>query len=160
VLTNNNQRAALQAIEVAAEHAQTPLQRLEHILHPVVSNFIMPVFALANAGVIISSNFIASIAQPVTIGVMAGLIFGKQLGIFSASFLAVKMGWSELPSGMTWTRLYGLSWLAGIGFTMSLFIASLAFGESEFLSLAKVGILIASLISGTVGAVLLSRSNK
>jgi NhaA family Na+:H+ antiporter len=160
VLTNNNQRAALQAIEVAAEHAQTPLQRLEHILHPVVSNFIMPVFALANAGVIISSNFIASIAQPVTIGVMAGLIFGKQLGIFSASFLAVKMGWSELPSGMTWTRLYGLSWLAGIGFTMSLFIASLAFGESDFLSLAKVGILIASLISGTVGAVLLSRSNK
>ncbi|HAV78088.1 MAG TPA: Na+/H+ antiporter NhaA [Anaerolineae bacterium] len=160
VLTNKSQRAAIQAIEITAEHAQTPLQRLEHALHPVVSNFIMPVFALANAGVIISGDFFASIGKPVTIGVMAGLIFGKQLGIFSASFLAVKMGWSDLPAGMTWKRLYGLSWLAGIGFTMSLFIASLAFDGSQFLSLAKVGILIASLISGIVGAVILGGSKK
>lgn len=158
VLTNKNQRAAIQAIEIAAEHAQSPLQRLEHILHPWVSYFIMPVFALANAGIAIKGDFLSAFAQPVTLGVMAGLIFGKQIGVFSASYLAVKLGWSDLPSGMTWTRLYGLAWLAGIGFTMSLFIANLAFGESEFLSMSKAGILVASLISATVGAVILSRA--
>jgi len=158
VLTSADQRAAIQAIEVAAEHAQTPLQRLEHILHPWVVYFIMPVFAFANAGIAIKSDFLSAFAQPVTLGVMAGLIFGKQLGIFSASFIAVKLGWSDLPSGMTWTRLYGLAWLAGIGFTMSLFIASLAFGTSDLLTMSKAGILVASLISGTVGAVILSRT--
>jgi len=157
VLTNKDQRAAIQAIEVAA---QTPLQRLEHILHPWVGYFIMPVFALANAGVAIKGDFLSAFVQPVTLGIMAGLIFGKQVGIFSASYLAVKLGWSELPPGMTWTRLYGLSWLAGIGFTMSLFIASLAFGTSEFLTMAKAGILVASLIAGTVGAVILSRAKE
>jgi NhaA family Na+:H+ antiporter len=156
VLTNRNQRATIQAIEVAAEHAQTPLQRLEHTLHPWVSNVIMPLFALANAGILIKDDFLSAFTQPVTVGVMAGLIFGKQIGIFGASYLAVKLGWSDLPSGMTWTRLYGLAWLAGIGFTMSLFIASLAFGASEFLAMSKAGILAASLISGMVGAVILS----
>jgi NhaA family Na+:H+ antiporter len=160
VLTNGNQRAILQAIEVAAEHAQTPLQRMERTLHPWVGYFIMPVFALANAGIAIRSDFLAAFAQPVTLGVMAGLIFGKQIGIFSASYLAVKLGWSDLPSGMTWLRLYGLAWLGGIGFTMSLFIASLAFGESEFLNMSKAGILAASLISGIVGAFILSRAQK
>jgi len=160
VLTNRDQRAAIQAIEVAAEHAQTPLQRLEHILHPWVGYFIMPVFALANAGIIIKSDFLSAFAQSVTLGVMAGLIFGKQIGIFCASYLAVKLGWSDLPSGMTWTRLYGLAWLAGIGFTMSLFIAGLAFGTSDLLAMAKAGILVASLVSGTVGAVILSRAKE
>jgi len=160
VLTNRDQRAAIQAIEVAAEHAQTPLQRLEHILHPWVGYFIMPVFALANAGIIIKSDFLSAFAQSVTLGVMAGLIFGKQIGIFCASYLAVKLGWSDLPSGMTWTRLYGLAWLAGIGFTMSLFIAGLAFGTSDLLARAKAGILVASLVSGTVGAVILSRAKE
>jgi len=160
VLTSKNQRAAIQAIEVAAEHAQTPLQRLEHMLHPWVSYFIMPVFALANAGIAIKGDFFSAFVQPVTLGVMAGLIFGKQIGVFGASYLAVKLGWSDLPLGMTWTRLYGLSWLAGIGFTMSLFIASLAFGESEFLAMSKAGILVASLIAGIVGAVILNRSKK
>jgi len=158
VLTSADQRAAIQAIEVAAEHAQTPLQRLEHILHPWVGYFIMPIFALANAGIAIKGDFLSAFAQPVTLGVMAGLIFGKQIGIFSASYIAVKLGWSDLPSGMTWTRLYGLAWLAGIGFTMSLFIASLAFGESEFLAMSKAGILVASLISGIAGAAILNRA--
>jgi len=160
VLTNKNQRASLQAIEDAAEQAQTPLQRLEHNLHPWVSYFVMPVFALANAGIVIKGDFLSAFAQPVTLGVMAGLIFGKQIGIFGASFLAVKFGWSDLPAGMTWTRLYGLSWLAGIGFTMSLFIAGLAFGESEFIAMSKAGILVASLIAGIVGAIILSRPKK
>ena len=157
VLTNQNRRAVLRAMEAAAEHAQTPLQRLEHSLHPWVSYFIMPVFALANAGVELRGDLLSAFTQPVTLGVMAGLIFGKQIGVFTASFLAVKLKWADLPSDMTWKHLYGLGWLAGIGFTMSLFIASLAFGNAEFLPLAKTGILLASLISGTVGAVILSR---
>jgi len=160
VLTNPSQRAVLQAMEAAAEHAQTPLQRMEHSLHPWVSYFIMPVFALANAGVELKGDFLSVFTQPVTLGIMAGLIFGKQIGVFIASFLAVKLKWADLPSDMTWGHLYGLGWLAGIGFTMSLFIASLAFGNSEFLPLAKTGILFASLISGAVGAIILGRVKK
>ena len=160
VLTNKNQRSLLIAIEASAEHAQTPLNRLEHALHPWVSYFIMPVFAFANAGVSLSGDILSIFAQPVTLGIMAGLVFGKQIGVFVSSYLAVKFKWADLPSGMTWTRLYGLSLLAGIGFTMSLFIASLAFGESEFLASAKAGILVASLLSGVFGAFILSRPKK
>ena len=160
MLTNKYQRAALQAIEVSAEQAQTPLQRLEHVLHPWVSYFIMPVFALANAGVVLKGDLFSLLVQPVTLGIMAGLVFGKQIGVFIASYLAVKLKWADLPSGMTWVRLYGLAWLAGIGFTMSLFITSLAFVEAGLIAMAKAGILFASLISGTVGAFILSRSKK
>jgi len=160
VLTNGGQRTALMGIEMAAEHAQTPLQRLERGLHPWVSYFIMPVFAFANAGVTISGDFLSVFTQPVTLGIMAGLIFGKQIGVYFGSYIAVKLKWADLPSGMTWSRLYGLSLLAGIGFTMSLFIASLAFGNSEFLSSAKAGILVASLVSGLLGAYILSRPEK
>ena len=160
VLTNKDQRAAIMAIEVAAEHAQAPLQRFEHILHPWVSYFIMPIFALANAGVALKGDLLSVFIQPVTLGIMAGLVLGKQIGVFLASFLAIKLKWADLPTGMTWIRLYGLSWLTGIGFTMSLFIASLAFGNSEFLSSAKTGILVASLVSGTVGAAILSRNKQ
>ena len=159
-LTNKAQRSAILAIEIAAEHAQTPLQRLEHILHPWVSYFIMPVFALANAGVVLKGGLFSTLVQPVTLGIMTGLIFGKQIGVFIASYIAVKFKWADLPSGMTWKRLYGLSWLAGIGFTMSLFITSLAFTETKILVMAKAGILFASLISGTVGAFILSRVKK
>jgi NhaA family Na+:H+ antiporter len=160
VLTNKSQRAAIQAIEVAAEHAQTPLQRLEHVLHPWVSYFIMPVFALANAGVVLKGDLFNIFIQPVTLGIMAGLIFGKQIGVFIASYIAIKLKWADLPSGMTWGRLYGLAWLAGIGFTMSLFITSLAFKETGILAMAKAGILFASLISGTVGAFILSQNKR
>lgn len=160
VLTSKSQRAAIMAIEVAAEHAQTPLQRLEHILHPWVSYFIMPVFALANAGIVLKGDLFATLVQPVAVGIMAGLIFGKQLGVFIASYFAVKLKWAVLPSGMTWGRLYGLAWLAGIGFTMSLFITSLAFTDEGILTIAKSGILVASVISGTVGAFILNRTKQ
>lgn len=160
VLTNQDQRSAIQAIEVAAEHAQTPLQRLEHMLHPWVSYFIMPVFALANAGVVLKGDILFVFTQPVTLGIMAGLILGKQIGVFLASYIAIKLKWADLPSGMGWQHLYGLAWLTGIGFTMSLFIASLAFGNSEFLASAKTGILIASLVSGIAGAFILSRAKR
>jgi NhaA family Na+:H+ antiporter len=149
------QQAALQSLESAVEHIQAPLQRLEHSLHPWVAFFIMPVFALANAGVSLGEDFVTAIAQPISLGIVAGLVIGKQVGITLFVWLATKLKIAELPSGVSWRHIYGASWLAGIGFTMSLFIAGLAFGESDSLATAKVGILIASLISGVVGFLIL-----
>lgn len=120
----------------------------------------MPVFALANTGVVTKGDLLNTLTQPVTMGIMAGLIFGKQIGVFLASYFAIKHQWADLPSGMTWLRLYGLPWLAGIGFTMSLFIACLAFGDSIFLGSAKTGILIASLNARSAGAIILNKSNR
>lgn len=152
-----DQHAAVMTIEEACEAAGTPLHRLEHALHPWVSFFIMPVFALANAGVSIGGDVVASLTQPVSLGVLGGLVLGKPLGVVGASWLAVRSGVAELPAGIGWQHIRGAGMLAGIGFTMSLFIAALAFGEGELLALAKIGILSASLLSGVVGALWLTR---
>lgn len=127
--------------------------RLEHTLHPWVSFAIMPIFALANAGVAIGD---ASISSSVSLGIIAGLVLGKQAGITLFSWLAVRLNVALLPEGVRWQQLYGVAWFGGIGFTMSLFIASLAFGESAEMDLAKIGVLIASLTSGVVGGGLLA----
>ncbi len=154
------QQAALQTLETACEHAESPLQRLEHSLHPWVSFLIMPVFALANAGVVLGGDFASMLSHPVSIGVVVGLVIGKQVGITSFVWLAVKSKLAELPAGVTWLHIYGASWLAGIGFTMSLFIAGLAFGDSPILTAAKFGILIASLIAGVTGWAILRRAGE
>ena len=133
-------------------HESEPLgSRWEHALHPYVAFAIMPLFALANAGVILSGSFAQALAQPPSLGVIAGLVLGKPLGIFGFSWLAVRLRLASLPAGLSWSQLFGLSLLAGIGFTMSLFIADLAFGPSPSLSQAKAGILFASLLSGLLG---------
>ncbi len=147
---------ALHALEDAAEKLDTPLHRMEHALHGWVAFGIMPVFALANAGVSLGGGI--ELGSPVTLGVILGLFVGKQVGVTGFSWLAVRLGWAELPKGVTWTQLYGVSLLTGIGFTMSLFIAGLAFDGAELLDGAKVGILLASLLSGLAGWVLLSRT--
>ena len=128
---------------------------LENILHPWVSFGIMPVFALANAGVSFASG---SIANPVSLGIIIGLVIGKQMGITFFSWLAVRLRYAALPKEINWMQIYSVSWLGGIGFTMSLFIANLALGESTELEQAKVGILVASLLSGIFGAWLLNIS--
>lgn len=156
---NETQQAALQALETTVQYAEAPLQRIEHTLHPWVAYFIMPIFALANAGVTLGGEFSSAVTHPISLGIVAGLILGKQLGITSLVWLAVKSKLADLPSGLTWRQIYGASWLAGIGFTMSLFIAGLAFGDTPSLSIAKVGILVASLIAGIVGWAIL-RSTK
>jgi len=135
--------------------------RLEDILHPFSGFLIIPIFALANAGIEISGDTISHAVQsPVTLGVMAGLVVGKLIGISAASWLAVRTGLSSLPRGATWTHVIGLSAIAGIGFTVSLFITSLAFEDELLADDAKFGILIASIAAAVIGLLVLSRANE
>jgi NhaA family Na+:H+ antiporter len=152
-----DQRDALHSLETAAEELETPLARLEHALHPLVAFFIMPVFALANAGVALRGGLGETLTSPVTLGVVAGLLAGKQLGVLAFAWLSVRLGLAVLPGGTSWRQLWGVSLLCGIGFTMSLFIAGLAFTDPALLDAAKVGILAGSLLSGIAGAVVLVR---
>ena len=154
ILTNPRQRGALQALESACEKAQAPLQRFEHILHPWMGFVIMPIFALANAGIVLGGNTLAGLTSPIALGVAAGLILGKQMGVMVAALLLIKGKVTDMPLGVSWRQIYGASWLAGIGFTMSLFIGSLAFTDQAMLNEAKIGILLASIIATLGGAIL------
>jgi NhaA family Na+:H+ antiporter len=148
--------AALWELEAVTERAQAPMLRFEHILHPWVSYLIVPVFALANAGVRLTEDLGTMVRDPIALGVVIGLIVGKQVGITATSFAVVRLGLASLPSGVGWRHIYGAAWLGGIGFTMSLFIASLAYGEgSPELAKAKVGILVASVVAGVGGFLVL-----
>jgi NhaA family Na+:H+ antiporter len=155
VLSNEERQAALHALNHAAYKLEPPLHELEHTLHPWVVFAIMPLFALANAGVQLGGGIADALTNPVALGIVAGLVVGKQLGITLFAWLAVKSGVSELPEGIRWRHVYGAGWLAGIGFTMSLFISDLAFSASRLVDAAKLGILVASLIAGVVGWVIL-----
>jgi len=156
VLTNETRQADVMAIEQCCDRILSPLQRFEHWLHPWSSFVIMPLFALANAGVTLKGMDLgAALVSPVSIGIIAGLFLGKQFGIFAFAWLAVKIKVASLPEGVNWSKIYGAGILAGIGFTMSLFIAGLAFTDDSILNLSKIGILTASLIAGVVGYVFL-----
>jgi NhaA family Na+:H+ antiporter len=159
VLTNREQQEALLTLETLCEQAQAPLQVTERRLHGIVAFFIMPLFALANAGVRLSGGELATaLASPVTFGVLLGLLLGKPLGITLFSWAAVRMGVATLPSRVTWRMIHGAAWLGGIGFTMSLFIAGLAVpGMPGLLAAGKLGILAASLTAGICGWILLRR---
>lgn len=152
VLNNAQRQHDVHAIETSCERVLTPLQRFEHGLHPYVAFFIIPVFALANAGVTLAGlDILGALLSPVSLGIIVGLFIGKQFGIFAFSFLAVKLKLASLPEGVNWKNLYGAGMLAGIGFTMSLFIAGLAFVDPALLNLSKIGVLTGSLLSGIVG---------
>jgi NhaA family Na+:H+ antiporter len=151
VLTNEERQAALHALNHAAYKLEPPLHELEHALHPWVVFAIMPVFALANVGLPLGGDIGKALSSPVAFGIVVGLVVGKQLGITLFAWLAVRSGISELPGDINWRHVYGAGWLAGIGFTMSLFIADLAFSDSSLVEAAKLGILVASLIAGVVG---------
>ena len=144
---------------------RSPLKMMEHDLHYVVAFFILPVFAFCNAGVNFSGVGIEQITHSVPLGIVAGLFIGKQLGVFTFCWLGIKLGLAQLPSGSSWTHLYGISALCGIGFTMSLFIGSLAFEDEITKSLfdERIGIIAGSLLSGILGYVVLyyaGRGNK
>jgi NhaA family Na+:H+ antiporter len=131
--------------------------KLEHIFHPWVSFGIMPLFALANAGVSLSGG---TLFHPVNLGIIVGLILGKQMGITLFSWTAVRLRIAALPEGIRWIQLYATGWLGGIGFTMSLFIANLAFSEPHLVDVAKLGILAASVLAGVGGAAILFLSRR
>lgn len=152
-MENSAQQAALRAMENSAQMMEAPLQRLEHSLHLWVSFFIVPIFALANAGIHIDfASLNATMIHPVTLGVIGGLVVGKTIGIFGISALLVKFFHIPLPKGVRLTHLVGVSLLAGIGFTMSIFIGDLAFtGQPELLLNAKIGVVVASLLAGISG---------
>jgi NhaA family Na+:H+ antiporter len=152
--TGSARRRMLGAVETASREAISPLERLEHTNHPWSAFVIMPIFALANAGVSVEGGMLA---EPVALAVGAGLVIGKPVGILLFCLAAVKLGLAELPEGVGWTTLTGGAFLAGIGFTMSLFIAGLAL-EGTILEGAKVGILLASLVAGVLGMALLMMS--
>ncbi len=151
----HHRHAALWELETITEHAQPPMLRLEHTLTPWVAFAIVPLFALANAGITISGDLGNMLVDPVVIGIVAGLVIGKQVGITAAAWVIVRAGWATLPSGVSWRHIYGAAWVCGIGFTMSLFIADLAFEETRVLDLAKLGILVASLSAAAGGYILL-----
>ena len=172
---NADQQHIIRQMTRECHHVEAPLQRIEHNLHPLAVFIIMPVFAFANAGVEIPFDPIGSLLfQPVTLGLFFGLVVGKPLGVLLMSFIAVKMNLAELPNGINWKQVAGVGMLAGIGFTMSLFINGLAFtGVTEVHAAAasgpisetakilmlegKIGIFLASLVSG-VGGLLLVRA--
>jgi NhaA family Na+:H+ antiporter len=157
VLTSKTHQQALLALEGAAEAAQAPLQKLEDKLHGSVAFGIMPLFALANAGVPLSGG-VQALVNPVGLGIILGLVVGKPLGITLFAWLATKVGVAERLTDTSWGMLHGAGWLGGIGFTMSLFIAGLAFENAALLTQAKLGILTASLLAGAVGWLLLRRA--
>ncbi len=141
-----------------SDHSLSPLERLEHVLQPYVSYGIMPLFALANAGVALGAGALQALGQPIGLGVALGLLVGKPIGILLASWLAVKAGLAALPNRVRWGQMLGVGVLAGIGFTMSLFITELAFADPESVDAAKVAILAASVLAGVVGYTILRKS--
>lgn len=159
-LLTKKQVHAISEITKIGDKAHTPLQKLEHALHPITAFFILPVFALSNAGVHIEGSIIEMLLHPISLGIIAGLIIGKFLGISIFSRLTVWLKIAVLPDGVTWKQIYGIAFLAGIGFTMSMFISDLAFVDEEFKQIAKVGIMAASLISATIGMLWLSQGTK
>jgi NhaA family Na+:H+ antiporter len=138
--------------------ADTPLQRLEHALYPLVAFVVMPVFALANAGISFTTLSADTLLHPVSVGIFLGLLLGKCSGVLGACWLVTRLGWASFPGDMQWKQLYGLSVLAGMGFTMSLFITTLAYQSEDLIIHAKMGILTASLLAGIIGYVLLKKS--
>jgi NhaA family Na+:H+ antiporter len=131
---------------------------LEHGLHPVQSFFILPLFALFNAGVVLGGGSLGKTTDPVALGIVLGLVLGKQIGVVGFSWISIKSGWADLPDGVSWSHIWGASCLAGVGFTMSLFITELAFDNPSHIGKAKLGILVASLIAGILGYWILNRS--
>ena len=162
ILLNHDHMESVLDIEMACHHVETPIQRMEYALHSWVAYLILPLFALANTGLVLKDmDFAVAVTQPVTLGITLGLALGKPVGIFLFTYIAVNLLKAPLPSGVEWKHIAGVSMLGGIGFTMSLFISGLSFASPEFVSYSKLGIIAGSVISGAGGfGLLLLTSNK
>jgi len=150
-LITHEQLHILGDIVYYSKAAMTPLQRLEHSMHPLVAFLVMPIFALANAGITFSDGFLDNLMSNVSLGVILGLVLGKFLGIVLVSKILVKLKFAELPKGVNWRQMYGVAMLAGVGFTMSLFVTDLAFVNPDYILQSKIGIFIASILCGIAG---------
>jgi NhaA family Na+:H+ antiporter len=140
----------LEDIKKLSSDAETPLQKIEYLINPFVAYLILPLFALANSGVIISSNFLTLITKPIGLGIMTGLSIGKFLGVVLTVKLLVKLKLAVLPKSLSWKHIYGIGLLAGIGFTMSIFIAELAYASEEQILISKMSILFESICASTL----------
>ena len=138
-------------IPMTDKWGKSPLHSLEHGLAPYVLYFIVPVFAFANAGVVLQGMSLSALLAPLPLGIALGLILGKQLGVFGVTFVLVRSGLTRMPHGANWLHIYGLSCLAGVGFTMSLFIGSLSFDDALLMNQVRLGVLSGSLVSGLIG---------
>jgi NhaA family Na+:H+ antiporter len=147
----------LEQLDGVLAKAHSPLHNMEHALAPYVAFFVMPVFAFFNAGVAIGGSE-GGLLSAVSLGAFAGLLLGKPIGVAGFVFIAVSSGVTRLPDGTSWSAIVGVGLLAGIGFTMSLFIANLAFAEQALLDQAKVGVLAASVVAAVAGLAFLSRA--
>ncbi|MEZ5731568.1 MAG: Na+/H+ antiporter NhaA [Paracoccaceae bacterium] len=138
-------------IPMTDRHGKSPLHALEHALAPYVLFLIVPVFAFANAGVVLSGMTMDDLLSALPVGIAAGLVIGKQLGVFGATWLLVRLGWARLPVGVNFVHVYGLACLAGIGFTMSLFIGGLSFSADDHMNAVRLGVLLGSALSALTG---------
>jgi NhaA family Na+:H+ antiporter len=153
--------AAIYTIGDNCTHAVSPLLRIENSLHSWVAYFIIPLFAFANAGIIFNNSLLAEIGSPISVGIFAGLVLGKPVGITLFTFLATRLKIAQLPLDVRWKHIIGVGLLGGIGFTMSIFIGNLAFATDPYnIEIAKLGILISSLVAGIVGYLILYGSGK
>lgn len=160
-ILNKDQMNWLKEIESASDKVISPLQELEDSLHPIVNYFIVPLFAFANAGIFLLDTDPATIVEGVSLAIICGLVAGKFLGIFIFSWITVKLRLAPMPAGTNWAMMASIAMLGGIGFTVSLFIATLSFGSPEMVEMlnhAKLGIVIGSLLSGLLGFILLHRT--
>ena len=157
-LISHSQLEILEEIKVTSSEAQTPLQKLENALNPFVNFIVLPLFAFANAGIHLHGKVLEVLTHPISLGIGFGLILGKFIGIVLFSKILVFLKLAKLPKNITWYHIYGIAFLAGIGFTMSLFINELAFTNEEFIYPAKVGILFSSLIAGIIGSIILIKN--
>jgi NhaA family Na+:H+ antiporter len=140
-----------------APPAKSPLERLEHDLHPITGYIIVPIFAFANAGVYLRGGVIGdSLSEAITIGIILGLVLGKPIGIICSSWVAIRLGVARLPEGVSWAQMLGVGMLAGVGFTVALFINELAFDEAALIDDGKIGIMIGSMVSAVLGLITLA----
>jgi len=154
------EHSIIHTLEQKVELVESPLHRIEHALQPWIGFLVMPLFALANAGVNILNFGASALHHPVCLGVILGLVIGKPVGIWTFSYLAVKTNFVARPAHVSWRQILGAGCLCGIGFTMSLFVAGLAFEFGDLLEISKIAILVASLLSAIAGCLILAREDK
>ncbi len=159
-LANQHQQENVQEMEISCHKLLSPLLRLEHALHPFVSFFILPLFAFCNAGLIIGGDWLVNLSSASSLGIALGLVIGKPLGIVLFTYVAVRLKWAVLPYDLSFKHILGVGFLAGVGFTMALFINGLAFSNPAFIDINKMAIFISSLIAGITGYIILSRLAK